>query len=114
MTHPPVGIQGDVIRLRQLLGVQLVAYVACQSDTAVVHQWADGRGKPSPSNQRKLRLALRVAELLSKVERPPVLQAWFTGGGVARCSPARFLRESDPSPQEEEDLWAEARAFIAY
>lgn len=115
MTYPPAGTQRDVIRLRELLGAQLVAYIACKSDTTVVHEWAEGNGKPFSSVQRKLEIALRLAEMLSEVERQSVVQAWFMGlAHTIWCSPARCLRESDPSPQEEEDLWAEARAFIAY
>src|SRR5688500_16361871 len=69
-----------VRELRDLLTPRLVAFIAGVRETRAVHQWADGtREVKSEVVERRLRLALRVALLLSAREEPRVIQAWFQG-----------------------------------
>jgi hypothetical protein len=101
--------------LRELLTPRLVAFIAGVRETRAVHQWADGtREVKSDSVERRLRLALRVALLLSESEEPRVIQAWFQGlnPNLDDRSAARLLRDGDLDEVGPYVL-AAARSFVA-
>lgn len=104
-----------VKELRGLLGAPLVAYLASVQETRAVHEWAEGkRAVGSNEKQRRLRIALQVASLLSVRDTPEVVQAWFQGLNpqLADRSPARLLRDGDPDEVGPEIINA-ARNFSA-
>lgn len=83
--------------LREVLGARLVAYLGSVKETRAVHQWADDGRQPSELTQRRLRVALQVATMVSASDGREVAQAWFQGLNpqLDDRSPARLLREGD-------------------
>lgn len=76
----------------------MTAYIAGQSKTSPVGQWATGTTQPDPDDEARLRIALRAADLLVCRYQPSTVSTWFAGsnpelGGV---SPAQTLRDGDP------------------
>ncbi len=103
-----------VKELTDLLGARLVAYIAGVTETRAVHGWArEGRAPKDPQVPDRLRLALRVAKLISDHDSPQVAQAWFQGLNpqLGDRSPARLLREGELSDVGPEIVLA-ARAFV--
>ncbi|GAA4266678.1 hypothetical protein [Frondihabitans peucedani] len=100
-----------VDELRNLLGAQLVAYLAGVKETRAVRQWAEGRN-PQPRQEQRLRVAFRVTKLLLERDRPRVVQAWFQGMNpqLDDVSPARFILETDGADPR---VIAAAQAFAA-
>lgn len=92
-----VPIDELVDQLRALLGAKLVAYLAGVAETRAVRQWAEGERSPSEATVRRLRLALRVALILTEKDTPAVAQAWFLGANphLSDVAPARQIREGD-------------------
>lgn len=108
-TEVPVVVE----QLRDVLGAQLVAYVAGVKETRAVRQWAEGEGRrPQPKQEQRLRLAYRVAQLLLEHDSPRVVQAWFQGMNpqLDDVAPARFILETDGSDAR---VVAAAQAFAA-
>ncbi len=67
-----------VKRLRQTLGVGIVARVAGITETRAVHQWADGqRAIRSREVEARLRLAYQAVTLVSREYSPEVAARWF-------------------------------------
>lgn len=83
--------------LRDILGARLVAFLGDVRETRAVRQWADGVRKPSEDVLRRLRFALRVADLIQKCESAAIAQAWFTGLNPALDdqSPATLIRDGE-------------------
>lgn len=83
--------------LRDLLGARLVAYLGAVKETRAVHEWAEGVRRPSELVQRRLRLALQVARMISESDGAAIAQAWFQGLNpqLDDRSPARLLRDGD-------------------
>src|SRR5437667_2102945 len=84
--------------LIDILGAKLVAYIAGVREARAVQQYADESRSPRhPAIEPRLRLALRVARLISRHDSKEVAQAWFTGLNpqLNDRSPARLLREGD-------------------
>jgi len=103
-----------VKELTDMLGARLVAYIAGVTETRAVHGWArEGRAPKDPQIPDRLRLALRVAKLISEHDNPQVAQAWFQGLNpqLSDRSPARLLREGALSDVGPEIVLA-ARAFV--
>ena len=103
-----------VKELTDLLGARLVAYIACVTETRAVHEWArEGRTPRDPVIPERLRLALRVAKVISGHDSPQVAQAWFQGLNpqLGDRSPARLLREGELS-EVGPDIILAARAFV--
>ena len=97
-----------------LLGPKLVAYIVGVSETRAVQQWAEGVREPKDSNaETRLRFAAQVARLIAEHDNGAVAQAWFQGLNpqLGDRSPARLLREGDPSDIGPKIL-AAARAFV--
>lgn len=99
--------------LRDVLGAQLVAYIAGVKETRAVRQWAEDDGRrPQPKQEQRLRLAYRVAALLLDQDAPRVVQAWFQGMNpqLDDVAPARFIRETDG---DDAKVLAAAQSFAA-
>jgi hypothetical protein len=102
-----------VASLRSILGARLCAYVGSVKETRAVNEWAEGAREPSADTQRRLRLALQVAQAITEVDGPEVARAWFEGLNpqLDDRSPARLLREGDVDEIGPEVIAAE-RAFL--
>jgi len=100
--------------LREMLGAQLVAYIARVNETRAVREWAEGDRLPRPDALQRLRTAYRAAALLRQHESARTVQAWFQGLNpmLEDRSPARVLRDGDPDEDGPAILTA-ARAFAA-
>jgi len=87
-----------VAALRALLGAKLVAYLGGVKETRAVRQWAEGsRTLGNDTDVERLRVAYRVARLITARDTPAVAQAWFQGLNPILDDrvPARVLREED-------------------
>ena len=100
--------------LIDILGAKLVAYIAGVRESRAVQQYADDRRSPRhPAIEPRLRLALRVAMLISRHDSKEIAQAWFIGLNpqLNDRSPARLLREGEIDEVGPE-IVAAARAFV--
>lgn len=99
--------------LRELLGARLTAYLGSVKETRAVHEWAEEGRRPSELTQRRLRLALQVALMISAEDGPEITQAWFQGLNpeLDDRSPARLIREGDLEEVGPLTV-ASARAFL--
>lgn len=84
--------------LREILGAQLVAYIAGVNETRTVREWADGDRQPRSTALKRLRTTYRAAAFLERRESRAIVQAWFQGLNpmLDDRSPARMLREGQP------------------
>jgi len=99
--------------LAEVLGPRLVAYMAGVGETRAVREWADGSREPRDPIPSRLRLAYRVAHLISEHDSPEVARAWFQGLNpqLDDQSPARLIREQ-PIDEVGPSVVAAARAFV--
>jgi hypothetical protein len=100
--------------LIDILGAKLVAYIAGVREARAAQQYADDSRSPRhPTTESRLRLALRVAMLISRHDSKEVAQAWFMGLNpqLNDRSPARLLREGEIDEVGPEII-AAARAFV--
>lgn len=99
--------------LRSILGARLCAYIGSVKETRAVNEWAQGSRMPSSDVQRRLRLALQVAQTIADTDGVEVARAWFQGLNpqLDDRSPARLLREADLDEIGPEIVAAE-RAFL--
>jgi hypothetical protein len=99
--------------LRELLDARLTAYLGSVKETRAVHEWAEDGRRPSELTQRRLRLALQVALMISAEDGPEITQAWFQGLNpeLDDRSPARLIREGDLE-EVGSPVVASARAFL--
>ena len=100
--------------LFDILGAKLVAYMAGVRETRAVQQYAQDSWSPrQPGIEPRLRLALRVAKLISERDSNEIAQAWFMGLNpqLNDRSPARLLREGELDEVGPEII-AAARAFV--
>ena len=103
-----------VAELEGILGAKLVAYIASVKETRAVHEWAKGDREPKdPELEKRLRLALQIAQLLAEHDNREVAQAWFQGLNPQLDDrvPATLLREGEVSLAGREVL-AAARVFV--
>jgi len=103
-----------VTELSRILGLKLTAYLGSVKETRAVSEWASGSREPAAAVQRRLRLALQVADAIARVDGDEVARAWFQGLNpqLGDRSPARLLREGDLDEVGPEVVGA-ARAFLA-
>ncbi|TWP33188.1 hypothetical protein [Leekyejoonella antrihumi] len=101
-----------VTKLREILGVRLVAYIGNVKSTQPVATWASGQRSPGEVDADRLRLAFQIAGLLRERYSATTVQSWFKGMNPALgdIAPARVLRESDPV-EVGTDLLAAAKSF---
>lgn len=99
--------------LADALGPRLVAYMAGVGETRAVREWAEGSREPRDPIPSRLRLAYRVAHLISEHDSAEVARAWFQGLNpqLDDQSPARLIREQ-PIDEVGPDIVAAARAFV--
>jgi hypothetical protein len=104
---------GEVVsRLREIVGVRLVAYIGNVKSTRPVADWAAGQRSPGELDLDRLRLAFHLAGLLREQFSPETVQAWFKGMNpvLGDVAPARVLRDGDPA-EVGADLLAAAKSF---
>ncbi|NKS56032.1 hypothetical protein GS500_26600 [Rhodococcus hoagii] len=110
MTQPQL-----VTALRELLGAKLVAYLGKVKETRAVRQWAEGtRTIGNDVDVERLRIAYRVARMITERDSPAVAQTWFQGLNpiLDDRPPALLLREGDLADVGPQVL-AAARQFAA-
>ena len=102
-----------VTEFTAILGKKLTAYIASVKDTRAIERWMAG-SEPYKGVDERLRLAYRLAKVISDHDGPRVVQAWFTGLNpeLGDRVPARLLREEDVATVGPQILGA-ARAFLA-
>jgi len=103
-----------VEELEGLLGARLVAYIAGVTETRAVHEWIAGDREPRSHVPPKLRMALRLALIVSQADDAEVARAWFQGlePRLDDRSPARLLRDGELDEVGAQILGA-ARSFVA-
>lgn len=103
-----------VVQLRALVGVRLVAYVGNVTSTRSVSDWATGQSSPVADDEARLRLAYRVARLLSECADPVTIQSWLMGENptLGDEAPARYIQTHDPVDAERE-VMAAVSVFVA-
>jgi hypothetical protein len=102
-----------VAKLRDIVGVRLVAYIGNVKSTKPVADWAGGKREPGADDRDRLLAAYQIAALLRESDNEAVtVQSWFKGMNPALndVSPARVLREGDPIETGPE-VMAAAKAF---
>lgn len=99
-------------RLREMLGVRLVAYIGGVKSARSVSAWAEGTGTPGEVDRERLRHAFHAAAMLRERYDAATVQSWFKGMNPALNdeAPADVLREADPL-QGARDLIAAAKEF---
>lgn len=87
-----------VRRLRDLVGVRLVAYVGNVKNTRPVGEWAAGNRSPGVEDEARLRLAFQAVRLIRERYDTATIQSWLMGSNPALGyeAPARYIRESAP------------------
>jgi hypothetical protein len=99
-------------KLVSIIGRRLTAYVASVKDARAIDRWLNGV-EPQRDVESRLRLALRVALLLSSADSPAVVQNWFTGLNpeLDDAVPIALLRDGDVALDGKKVLGA-AMAFV--
>lgn len=99
-------------RLRDLLGVRLVAYVGNVKNTRPVSDWASGQRSPGAEDEARLRLAFQAARLMRERYDTATIQSWMMGSNPALDfeAPARYIRTQHPVDAAR-DVMAAANSF---
>ena len=101
-----------VVRLRDLVGVRLVAYVGNVKNTRPVGEWASGQRSPGAEDEARLRLAFQAARLMRERYDKATIQSWLMGSNPALEyeAPARYIRENR-AVESARDVMAAASSF---
>jgi hypothetical protein len=101
-----------VERLRDLVGIRLVAYVGNVKNTRPVNDWTSGLRSPGVEDQERLRLAFQAARLMRDRYDTATIQSWFMGSNPALDyeAPARYIRLNSPV-EAGRDVMAAASSF---
>lgn len=97
--------------LQELLSRRLVAYIAGVKDAKTVTRWASGEVENvREENEKRLRTAYEIAQLLVRFDSPRVVKAWFIGLNpqLDDVSPAEAIHDG-----ELKEALSAARAFVA-
>ena len=97
--------------LQELLSRRLVAYVTGVKDAKTVTRWASGEVENvREENEKRLRTAYEIAQLLVRFDSPRVVKAWFIGLNpqLDDVSPAEAIHDGDLK-----EAMSAARAFVA-
>ncbi len=97
--------------LQELLSRRLVAYIAGVKDAKTVTRWASGEVENvRHENEKRLRTAYEIAQLLVFFDSPRVVKAWFIGLNpqLGDVSPAEAIHDG-----ELKEAMSAARAFVA-
>ncbi|WP_426517061.1 hypothetical protein ACPPVQ_19575 [Diaminobutyricibacter sp. McL0618] len=109
-----IGLPFDdlVTRLRDILGVRLVAYIGGVKSARSVSSWAEGTGEPGEVDRERLRHAFHAAALLRERYDATTVQSWFKGmnPSLGDRAPAQLLREGEPMVVAK-DVIAAAKSF---
>ena len=99
-------------RLREILGVRLVAYIGNVKSARSVSDWTRGGHSPGEQDEDRLRQAFYAAGVLRERYSVETVQSWFKGMNPALrdTAPARLLREGDPV-EVGPDVLAAAKSF---
>jgi hypothetical protein len=97
-----------VDRLRAVLGREVVAAIV-ERTSGTVGQWATGDAEPPAREERLLRAAFEITELIGEVDADEVIRAWFMGmnSQLGDESAVEFLREG-----RVREAVAAARAYV--
>lgn len=101
-------------RLREILGVRLVAYIGGVKSTRVVSGWVAGTSRPGETERDRLQHAFHAAALLRERYDQATVQSWFKGLNpqLGDKAPARVLAEGDPAAVAG-DVLAAAKSFAS-
>ena len=109
-----IGLPFDdlVSKLRDILGVRLVAYIGGVKSARSVSSWAEGAGEPGETDRERLRHAYHAAALLRERYDATTVQSWFKGmnPSLSDRAPAQVLREGEPFAVAS-DVIAAAKSF---
>ncbi|MGH2350302.1 MAG: XRE family transcriptional regulator [Chloroflexota bacterium] len=95
--------------LQDVLGQSLTALIADVRNVKAVGKWAKGKRVPHPQAEQRLRHAYQVTELLTRVESPATIRAWFLGlNPLLDDTPPALMLGKDPVA-----VLKAARAFAA-
>jgi len=97
--------------LQELLSRRLVAYIAGVKDAKTVTRWASGEVENvRHENEKRLRTAYEISQLLVFFDSPRVVKAWFIGLNpqLGDVSPAEAIHDG-----ELKEAMSAARAFVA-
>ncbi len=95
--------------LQAVLGQKLVAHLA-KVDPKTVGHWANGGRQPRPENEKRLRTAFQVFQLLQAEDDAHTVRAWFIGLNpqLDGQAPADAIRAG-----RHQDVWVAAQSYIA-
>ncbi|WP_166879126.1 hypothetical protein [Salinibacterium sp. ZJ450] len=113
-TNSPGSAAEALSELSDVLGSQLVAYIAGLRTTRLIRMWSEGAASPPEGVRDRVRIALFVARMIAEHEPRGTVQAWFMGlnPNLNDRSPATVLRD-DPVLESAGAIASAARAFLA-
>jgi hypothetical protein len=84
--------------LRDILGAQLVAYLATKRDVLIVDAWIEGSERPTDRTWQRLKFAFQMATIVSSATDRETAREWFTGANplLDGFSPAQVIRNEPP------------------
>lgn len=87
-----------VSRLRDILGVRLVAYMGGVKSTRPVSEWVAGQARPGEVERERLQHAYHAAALLRQRYDAATVQSWFKGlnPSLGDVAPAQMLADGAP------------------
>ena len=97
--------------LQELLSRRLVAYIAGVKNAKTVTRWARGEVRNVRyENEKRLRTAYEISQLLVGFDSPRVVKAWFIGLNpqLGDVSPAEAIHDGGLK-----EAMSAARAFVA-
>ncbi len=95
--------------LQDVLGQKLVAHLA-KVDPKTVGHWAKAERAPRPENEKRLRVAFQVFQLLQAEDDAHTVRAWFIGLNpqLDDRAPADVIRDGS-----HQDVWVAAQSYVA-
>jgi hypothetical protein len=96
--------------LQEMLGRNLVAYIAETKDTKAVTRWAKAESQPRPEAEKRLRSTYQILQLLLSADSSHVARAWIVGMNpqLDDEAPAEVIREG-----RYKDALIAAKAYVA-
>lgn len=104
-----VSLPDQVKFLKEHLGTKLLALTVGVSPKTI-DRWDKGQNTIGPEQERKIRAAFQVFQLLKSVEASPTIRAWFMGMNpqLDDLSPAEAIADG-----QLREVLAAARAFLS-
>jgi hypothetical protein len=99
-----VALREELARLRDVLGAQLVAYLATKRDALIVDAWIEGSEQPTDRIWQLLKFSFQMATIVASATDRETAQGWFTEANplLDGFSPAQVIR-NEPAGGS---LWA--------